>query len=258
MEKETFQIKESFATSVIQSEIRRQGVCQSSVEKELITREVFRPARPPKPDSPAIREEAAMRLKRVLGFMERSMNSYFREATTFLRPLVRTGELELCVRPDQPGRNGDVSVMTTFPQVQGHCLFFTIEASAGEIVNVYDSVQIALQMVHEAEHVRSLRTFDLDMRRRGFLAAKRYVELQKRPLDISAYILEEGRAYAKQAQAYIYEAGLLGGCDEGSSDERRAIAFIRSGSKPDSAEWLRYLMENQLTAGIKTREIQRL
>lgn len=34
------------------------------------------------------------------------------------------------------------------------------------------------------------------------------------------------------------------GQDEGSSDYRRAIAFIGRGSEPDSAEWLRYLMEN--------------
>lgn len=258
MQKEVFQIEESAAASVIHAEIQRQGILENTIEKELIVKEFFGPARPPKSDSPAMREEAATRLKRVLGFMERSENPYFRQSTDFLKPLVRTGELELVIRHDQPGLYGDLSVMTTFPQVQGHRLFFTIAASAGEIVNIYDSVQITLHMVHEAEHVRSLRTFDFDMRRRGLLATDRYVELRKHCADPNEYILEEGRAYAKQAQAYVYEAGLLGLRDEGSSDEQRTVVFIASGSEPDSTKWLNYLVQNQITAGVKTRKGQRL
>lgn len=233
----------------IQREIQRLGIKPSKNEVELWRRYGFSRPRTPLTENNAGLNEAAGRLENVVRVMSNSENPHFREAINILGPLLISGEAELGLRHGAP----DIKVMQAKADIKQDRLIWVIEVPL-ETINRLDSIQIAISLAHEVEHLRNMISYDNAMR--NLPAQSRLLAQAQRAQDLDNFIREEMRAYARQAQAYIYQAGLMGVRDRGSSDEELAVAWIRSGKQVDSATWREYLTQARLQAGIQARQKQ--
>lgn len=229
---------------IIREEIQRLGIKKSQEEIDLWRKNSF-----VAPSTPyAIKEDEITfrafdeRIKRALFLMGQSKNPYFKEAIDFIKPLGRTGDLKIKMITEDINkeRQGLIAPFSSTAEIYGGRIRFFIDASANEVVNHSDSLTLAIRLVHEIEHIRNQYIYDQPFQ---FLRPEeRISRLERHFTQYSEWIAEEGRGYAKQAQAFIYQAGLYGDYPKGS-DAQLAAFFIRSGKNPLSPTWRSYLIE---------------
>lgn len=218
------------------------GIKKSSQEEALVTSVAESRSNPPKPDTHENRSLAANKLSRTMSFMERSANPVFNDAAGFLKGLRDSGKLSLAIRPAEGSSNGLVRQMTSLLTTDSGRPVWEIQATSTEVLNLMDTVEVAIAISHEAEHLKNMTEI---VAQNPILNPQQQIDLlQGKIRDKQYFVEEEARGYAVQARAYIYEAGLLGRRDKKSESEGFAVAFIKAGNNPSSPDWISYVAKH--------------
>lgn len=235
--------------SIVLKEADRLGIKQSEAEKALWKRG---PKREPNYFVAQNQEtlvkatnmfEAAIRLTRE------SENPIFKQTLEFFDTLLTTGRLRFFLRPPGEGNEREVP-MQTRNQFRAGSDSWVLEASAMWIINKQDPINTILLLVHETEHIRNEYNVvnELVKRNPNTTNAQKLSVLDARHANRHEAIAEEARGYGVFAQAYIWHVGLTRSILENQEidDLKRAVGFIKAGSKVDSPAWLEYIEKNNL------------
>ncbi len=225
---------------IIEQEINRLGIKPSEREQQLWITKGY--ARSPEklPINESTIKEAQIRVATTLTLMQQSENPYFKDAALFFKSHLLSKEVSHSLYPkSKVSKDGTLS-MSTLTKIKDDKLEVHIAIAIEEVLNESDSVTLASQLTHEIEHVRNTLFY---LESFPSLSPDEKVEKERqRRQDPIQHVEEEARGYGKGIQAYIYEAGLLGYITSGGSDEeKRTIAFIKSGSDVNSVEWKKYV-----------------
>lgn len=237
-----FRDQASDSDLLLEAENSKLGIKKSPQEDALVRSVAEARSNPAKSVTPENRSLAAIKLSRTMSFMEKSDNPVFRDAAGFLKGLRDGGKLILAIRPAEGSNNGLVHQMTSLLTVDSSRPVWMIQATSTEVLNLMDTVEIAIAISHEAEHLKNMSAL---VAQNTHLTPEQQINfLQGKTRDRQFFIEEEARGYAAQAKAYIYAAGLLGRRDKRSESEGFAVAFIKAGSNPSSPDWINYVTKH--------------
>ncbi|OGH33921.1 MAG: hypothetical protein A3J69_00475 [Candidatus Levybacteria bacterium RIFCSPHIGHO2_02_FULL_42_12] len=225
---------------IIEQEVNLLGIKPSQKEQQLWTTKGYVRSPQKLPINEATIKEAQSRVATTLALMQQSENPYFKDASLFLKSRLLSKKVSHSLYPkSKVSKDGRLS-MRTQAMITNNELEVHIAIAIEEVLNESDSVTLASQLTHEIEHVRNTLSY---LESFPSLSPEERVgkEVQRRQ-DSIQHIEEESRGYGRGAQAYIYQAALLGYLTSGGSiDEERAVAFIRAGSNIDSPQWKQYV-----------------
>ncbi len=192
------------------------------------------------PTPEAIITQADIRIHTVLELMYNSENRIFKKAALDFANLRAVGRANFYLRPDKEHFERQSSNMETSPQIVDYKIAGYIHLSARETLNAKSDIILAIELSHEIEHIRNI-VQAADVFDRSLTTEEKFDKIEEQRNNRQAFLAEEARGYAEQAGAYIiaYGHGYRGAVD--TSHERLAAAFIKSGKRKDSKEWLAFV-----------------
>ena len=225
--------------NIVGQEVLRLGIQQNQAEQRRWQTKGYNRSLTKIPLNETAIIEAQRRVAVTLMLMEESNNPYFREAAEYFLPLVRSGEASHSLYPAERLNKGKHSLQTNVINKDGR-LHWYIGIAIDEVLYNSDSVVLASELAHEIEHVRNMRKFQESLTSLSIdERIEREIQRQKNPRE---QIIEEAQAYGIAAQAYIYQAGLLGYVTSGGSiHDERAARFVESGVDINSPSWRNYV-----------------
>lgn len=230
--------------TLIGKEIQRLGIGSSGKEREIWKTQGFPSLSDWPKDDREMLARVHNRFDTTLMIMFASENPYFLEATQHLgKPSLKRWFSLPQDRNKTPGRDA-----LARPDVTETTIDWGIELSPTALL-FQNALQASFVLTHVAEHVRSMVALDIPHQTKT-PQERFYIQL-KRLTDPQTIIEEEALAYGVQAQAFIHQAGLLGTWNEGSMDERIAVAFIKTGSSSQSSTWINFVTNTFLAQRLK-------
>lgn len=235
--------------SVVFKEADRLGIKPSEAERNLWNKG---PKREPNYFVTQNREtliKATNIFEAAIGLARESENPIFKQTMEFFDALHATGQLRFLLRPPGEGNEREVP-MQTGTQFRGGSNLWVLEVSARWIINKQDPINTALFLAHEIEHIRNEYNVVNELVRKNpnTTDAQKNNVLGARHANRKEAIAEEARGYGVSAKAFIWHAGLtlsIPGNQE-TDNLKRAVGFIKAGSKVDSPAWLDYIKKNNL------------
>lgn len=188
-------------------------------------------------------QESQKRINLLFSLMRRSKNPYMKDAVEYLFSLKDSGDLAFGLRSNAPAEVEEKSPVGAGLEINGNRILLTINASPTAFLGRLSPVDLALFYTHEKEHIKIMHEHDLSLSLLSFTAEQRRSELLKRSRDYESFIQEEAIAYGKHAQAFIYQAGLLGVYPKTRLAEM-AARFVQYGQDPANLNWINYIKSN--------------
>lgn len=186
-------------------------------------------------------KEFSVRIFQTLELMGKSKNPYFREASKYLYQMRQSGRMEFYRLADW---QGDASAGVGFgPNDQG-VFQYELNVNPDFVLNGSTALTLAGVLTHESWHIRR---YDAELAKTTGLSPDEKMaylnDFQNLPGQLGT---EEAFAYAKEAEAYINEAGLMGQvyAAQASGEENRAARYIQLGSNFQNPEWMNYIANN--------------
>lgn len=189
------------------------------------------------PDEGAIRD-------RILGTLDKmlsSENPYFSSASGFMLGLSDAGRMrfEAIGHPDDKSTSLGVTWEINGEGKLGYVFYI----NGWDVMNRASSLLTAGTATHEAEHMRRFE---------DFLTVSGAVDPAQQILALDANFLaggkihsEEAAAYGVEAEAYIYQTGLLGRVYDTTvtGQDERAVKYISFGKNSQDPRWVSYIAE---------------
>ncbi len=151
--------------------------------------------------------EAGRRLGTALQLMEQSENPYFRETADYLKILYyEKGILTINAINIPPKSHTDIPMAVNYTIEKGK-FQINLNIYSNKVINDSNSVSLAVWLVHETEHIKSIIKHQESLP--SSLTLKERLEKEKqRNTNQELLTEEEVNAYGLQAKAYIYHYGL--------------------------------------------------
>lgn len=223
--------------AIIAAEIKRLGIVTSIKEKALWEKGYKYNPLQKLPINDETMKLAAERVEQVLELMRQSENPYFKEAVTILDGFVDSGDASIGVY-----KRGINSGMKVGARLKDGKLHWQLGINADEILNNSSAILVATVLTHEAKHITNgvlyQKTLDASLPQEQRL--EKDIQRNKNRAD---QIIEEASAYAKGAEAFIYQFGLLGTIPEsiGTSHQDNAVMYSTTGRSATSERWEDYI-----------------
>lgn len=230
--------------SIFEAEYTRLGINKDQNEINLWKSENKPKSYPQKPDTYENKVEAAAKVNGAIQTMKKSANPFLKDAAETIDRLRAEGKLSVGIKSDLGAGDKGVNLMSTGHYVEGNDIKWEIQVSVGEILNLYDSLNIALKLAHETEHAKNLLKIDQE---NLHLTLEQRDLLQRRLGKTRQHVIEEeARGYAVEAQAYLYQFGLFRTRPKGTPEEELALRFIKAKNDPKGLEWADYISKNRI------------
>lgn len=221
---------------ILDQEVTRLGIAKNPQEIDLWTQNGYFPSRRI-PVTPETQIQAARILQSTLTLMTRSENPYFREATDYLKPLVTNGDVQLSLPTTISTGTSLRAVMGTETIITNGKLVSDIFIPADYLLNSANSVELALSLTHETQHVKNARNFLSSLPTELSIAQK--LEKERERFKTSR-LAEEASGHGSEALAIIQQYG-FGERRMDKTDIEDAATFIRFGSNVQSPDYRNYV-----------------
>lgn len=234
---ETPEVTKQDEQMLIQRAVEKKGIKLNQREQKLW--QGFGPLPPIDGESAA--PEFTKRFHEILNRMSQSKNPYFQESAALLTSLLNNHHANVIV-----GRNvfpnGESVATAVNPIYLPNKIHWNIAISGDQLFRGHP-LDLPLSLTHNAKHINNQIAFingldpSLPMQEKLALA-------QQRLNTPNTLLLEEMSGYAAQAEAHIYELGLMGynRALTRSDHDTITLGFIRSGENSKSPDWKSFLL----------------
>lgn len=204
------------------------------------------PNLPPLPMSeatfPAAQAATEVRVRTTLDLMAKSNNPRFREAIDFYASL-NPNDISFIIVGFILYRGKEFPHRVN-PQVENGAIRWYIHLSASHFVNRSDSVIQALTLTNALEEVRLTEQF-VDVLPSSFTPEQKLKAWIEHVSKTENHVIVNARVFAKEAEAYVYAYGLGYRRGWGTSYERYAAQFIRTGKSATNSDWREFIRREQ-------------
>jgi len=184
-------------------------------------------------------KEYSARIEETLNLMLKSKNPYFSEAAEYLSQKFSSGRMQFYKLADW---QGDVSAGVAFgPNASGD-FQYELNVDQDFVLNGSDALTLAGVLNHESWHIKRYEDYLSNFP--GSNTVEQTNLLNAYESIPGQLAIEEAFAYSKEAEAYEYQAGLMGQvyAQETSGAENRTSKYLQLGSNYQNPEWQQYIL----------------
>ena len=224
---------------LILAKVRELGISENFTEQQL-WKQGYQFSGIHQPVEKQTKLVVAERLFQTLDLMSQSANPYFKSAYSFISGLEKQERFEF-VFNDQLGPDELTLRSTNVTDKSGNpILRYLLYISPEFILNRSSSLTFAGALTHEIKHTQQFESY-LNSLPSNLTPDEKTIQLQT--FDKQFLLEHESEAYATDVQAYIYQAGLMGGLydEQLTRQDDRAARYILSGYDWQKSEWQNYV-----------------
>jgi len=232
---------------IIEQEVKRLGIELSSKEAQMWQTQGYDKLPYKRSVNQETVAQATERLPIVLELMQKSENPYLSQSGEFLVNLSAAGQVIFSLETEPiKASHAKTTALATTPVIENKKLSYLIMIDAEEMINNSNSTLLALQLTHEAEHVKNSVNI-ISLLPPSFTPEQILKKELERSQDINEFVEEESRAWTWESWAYIYQYGLGFHGIVQTNIHQHAAAFIRnSNGNPETPEWQKYVAKEIL------------
>lgn len=222
---------------LILGEARRLGIFPDSDEQQLWQNSYQNTPEYLSPESSGT--EFDNRLYGTLRLMQSSKNNNFKNASNDLHDMVKAGRVKIYKLAKW---QGDMTAGVAFAVNESGNFEYELNISPDFVLNGSTALTLAGLLTHEVWHIRR---FEEHLgSNTGLLPEEQVTALEEFMGSSKQSEIEEAFAYGREADAYIYQAGLMGALYgvEASGEENRAAKYIQLGSDSNNPGWREYIV----------------
>ena len=186
------------------------------------------------------------RADNTLARMSKSKNPHFKKAYDDLFILVQSERVKLDWLPIRSGASRSIGEVRYGVGVTEQ-LKYELNISRDFVLNDSNALTLAGAITHEVEHIRRLEDFISLFPE--LTPSEQVTKLNQHLQKKEQRDTEETFSYGTEAEAYIYQAGLLGSLYDVRQSEQddQAAAFVRFGRDANSPQWKNYLIKARVS-----------
>lgn len=187
------------------------------------------------------KEEAKKRVQQTIELMGMSLNPYFKTAHNLLKQLEKQDRLRVIYERSLDHVQKDGFMLAEAQENNGK-LYNVLGVSSSLVNRANFPMIIALFLTHEIRHIANFNEFENKLKQNNpYISPQEILAQDKKRISDKGKVLEEARAYAEEARAYIYQYGLGEKSGNKTFFEKFAARFVEYGQKEDDPRWLQYI-----------------